>query len=159
MPRNGTMVVLEVAWTENCSMPAMPVRINRGLAACALLVTLIPTTAAADRITDLAPLLVGDGFILYGGYTLTLDDLAVLSGRDDNGWHLGWFKKNLRDSDGGFQDGPFDPIWTDPMWILGVGNGAGAVAIPLGLPPWFVVPGASPPWDVPAAGAGSALTN
>ena len=133
-------------------------RINRCLVACALLVTLIPTPAAADPITDLTPLMVGDGFILHGGYTLTLEDLAVLSGRDDNGWHLGWFKKKLRDSGGDFQGDTVDPIWTHPIWAPGVGNGAD-VTIPPGLPPWLVVPGASKPWDVPGVGAGSALTN
>ena len=126
--------------------------------ATAALVLLTANSAIAGPITDLTDVLVGEGFVLRSGHSLTEDDWLQLAARDDHGWHLGWFKRKLRDSGGGFQDDTFDPIWTNPIWTPGGGNGAGADTIPPGLAAWNVLPGGSPPWDVPGAGGGSALT-
>ena len=126
--------------------------------ATAALVLLTANSAIAGPITDLPDVLVGDGFVLRYGHSLTYDDWLQLAARDDHGWHLGWFKKKLRDSGGDFQGDPFDPIWINPISAPGVGNGGGALTIPPGLPPWIVVPGASAPWDVPGAAGGSVLT-
>ena len=42
--------------------------------------------------------LEGDGFVMrWEAFDLTPEDLAVLAERRDHGWHLGWFKKRLRD--------------------------------------------------------------
>ena len=91
---------------------------------CLVAAFALPSTAAAEPITDFAPLLVGDGFIIYGGHTLSFADLAVLAALPDKGLHLGWFKKKLRSGDGGFDgsDLAISPIvggWT------GAGFGSG----------------------------------
>jgi hypothetical protein len=59
---------------------------------------LMPTAAIAEPITNVDQMLVGDGFILRWGLTLTPEDLGLLEERDDQGWHLGWFKQKLRDA-------------------------------------------------------------
>jgi len=74
----------------------------------------IPSIVTAEPMTDFTPLLGGDGFMLHGGYTLSFADLAVLAATDDNGWHLGWFKKKLRSGDGSF-DGIDWPRGENPL--------------------------------------------
>ena len=79
--------------------------------------------ATAEPITDLKPFLVGDGFVLHFGNWLTPEDLLLLSNRDDNGWHLGWFKRKLRE--GGEAGGTID---------FG-GGWPGTLPIDIGTPP------------------------
>ncbi len=84
---------------------------------------LAPAPATAEPITDLKPFLVGDGFVLHFGHPLTPEDLLLLSNRDDSGWHLGWFKRKLRE--GGEAGGTID---------FG-GGWPGTLPIDIGTPP------------------------
>ena len=82
------------------------------LAAC-----LIPCSAMAGPITDfdLKYVVVGDVLVLNSQHTLTLDDLRVLDALDDNGWHLGWFKRKLKADSGGGSLPDFDRTPTIPL--------------------------------------------
>lgn len=68
----------------------------RVVLATAALMLLTANSAIAGPITDLSDVLVGDGFVLRSGHSLTYDDWLQLAARDDHGWHLGWFKRKLR---------------------------------------------------------------
>lgn len=84
----------------------MSVGLIRLSAAICFATWLTPSAVTAEPITDLKPFLVGDGFVLHFGHTLTPEDLLLLSNRDDSGWHLGWFKRKLRE--GGEAGGSID---------------------------------------------------
>ena len=100
----------------------------------------LPSTVAAEPITDLTPLLVGDGFILYGGHALSVENLAVLAALHDNGLHLGWFKKKLRSSDGQAIDGSDFPTWPTLDGSHGLGSALGQHP----LTPFPLIPGFPP---------------
>jgi hypothetical protein len=76
----------------------------RSAMAVGLVAWLIPASATAGPITDLSPDLIGEGFVLHLGYSLTPEDLLILATRDDRGWHLGWFKRKLRGGGNGESD-------------------------------------------------------
>jgi len=107
-------------------------------ALCVLMLCVIPTAAKAEPITDFSHLLVGDGFILQSGHVLKAEDLAVLEARDDQGWHLGWFKRKLR-AGLGAAGIPESPDWlpTTPNLIhpAAVPNALTSPGVFLGLDP------------------------
>lgn len=83
----------------------MSIRLIRLPAVVYLVVLLIPYSATAEPITfgpttDFEAKKLGDVLALGRNHTLTLDDLRVLEGLHDNGWHLGWFKRKLKANGG-----------------------------------------------------------
>src|SRR5690349_21830612 len=54
--------------------------------------TLALSSAAQAKSIDFDEIGVGDVLVVNGNHELTYDDLLVLAAREDNGWHLGWFK-------------------------------------------------------------------
>jgi hypothetical protein len=65
---------------------------QRLLLTCAVaLAVAVPSTSLAKSI-DLDTMSAGDVLVVNAHHELTYDDLLVLAARDDNGWHLGWFK-------------------------------------------------------------------
>jgi hypothetical protein len=106
-------------------------------------VGLTPSAVTAGPISDFATILVGDGFELRGGFVLTAEDLATLAALDDNGWHLGWFKRKLRSNNGASTDDSDSPDWSIPGSSTGPGSGAGQhppTPVPL-IPGFPLVPG------------------
>lgn len=97
---------VELSWRAICNVAGMSVGIVRLSVAICFATWLTPSAVTAEPITDLKPFLVGDGFVLHFGHTLTPEDLLLLSNGDDNGWHLGWFKRKLRE--GGEAGGSID---------------------------------------------------
>jgi hypothetical protein len=75
----------------------------------------VPKVALADSITHFAIENVGGSVVINANHTLTGDDLATLAARDDNGLHLGWFRRNRR-----------QPVATETGVDLAVGVGAGS---------------------------------
>jgi hypothetical protein len=124
----------------------MPKRLAQ-LAAAVFFASFVPSIASAGPITDLQDVLVGDGYILRFGHTLSVADLQVLAGRDDQGWHLGWFKKKLRDNDGPVDFTGLGPSFSGPSFQiisfgpsfqpLGGGLTSPILPIILGLPGSF----------------------
>ena len=78
---------------------------------------LIPCSATAGPIIDLDSryVVVGDLLVFNSQHTLTLDDLRVLDALDDNGWHLGWFKRKLKAGSVGGSLPDFDRTPTIPL--------------------------------------------
>ena len=98
--------------------------------------------ASASPITDIA-VLVGEGFELRRGGVVTAEEIQQLLDREDNGLHLGWFKRKLRDGGGvdldfdvpGFSTGSaplLSPIaWTPPIgWPLAESGIPGDLLLP-----------------------------
>jgi len=68
---------------------------QRLLVTCAVaLAVALPSTLLAKSI-DLDTMSAGDVLVVNAHHELTYDDLLVLAARDDNGWHLGWFKHKV----------------------------------------------------------------
>ena len=117
-----------------------------------LVVLLIPCSATAGPITfgptgDVDARHLGDVLVLGRNHTLTLDDLRVLEALDDNGWHLGWFKRKLK-GNGGDDSPGLDGIPT--ITLPGGGLSLNDPAPGNTVPPIAVGGGQSPDLDTAA---------
>ena len=108
----------------------------RSAVAVALL-AIFASTAHASRI-DIADFAAGEVLVVNGRHVLTYEDLLVLSSRNDNGWHLGWFKNKLGDPRDPMP--PLEPpIVIGPSWPPDPGAGPAPVIVVGDLPGGSVI--------------------